>query len=71
MKNMGISGKLPDAAVLKQEQEQLSKDKSALYKQYGSLKKQVNEYTKLKQNIDSILGERTATGLDKTKVQQL
>ena len=51
----GDGGKLPTAAALKTEYARLVKEKEALYAEYGKLKKQVKEYTVIKQNVDSIL----------------
>lgn len=51
----GDGGKLPTAAALKTEYARLVKEKEALYAEYGKLKKQVKEYTVIKQNVDTIL----------------
>jgi hypothetical protein len=60
LKGRGIEGKLPDVTALKQEHESLTKEKAALYQQYSGLKKQIKEYSLIKANIDTILGERAA-----------
>ena len=65
---MGITGKLPDASELKQQYDELTKQKTALYEKYGGLKKQVKEYATIKANIDQILGtSREANKNDITK----
>ena len=51
----GVSGKLPNVAVLQAEYEKLQQQKEALYADYGKIKKQVKEYDVIKRNIDSIL----------------
>lgn len=48
-------GKLPNVATLQAEYARLVKEKEALYAEYGKLKKQVKEYSVIKQNVDSIL----------------
>ena len=48
-------GKLPNVATLQAEYARLTKEKEALYAEYGKLKKQVKEYSIIKQNVDSIL----------------
>jgi hypothetical protein len=48
-------GKLPNVAILQADYAQLVKEKETLYTGYGKLKKQVNEYAVIKQNVDSIL----------------
>ena len=55
LKAAGISGKLPSVAALQAEYEKLQEQKETLYSDYGKLKKQVKEYSVIKQNIDSIL----------------
>ena len=55
LKAAQIGGKLPNVAALQAEYEQLQARKEALYADYGTLKKQVKEYSVIKQNIDSIL----------------
>ena len=54
MKAAGVT-KLPKLAALQSEYEALQAQKEALYADYGKLKKQVQEYDVIKQNIDSIL----------------
>lgn len=56
--DMGVTGKLPSVAELKEQYAELEKDKAALYKQYHSVKAQVKEYATVKANIDEILGRR-------------
>ena len=51
----GVSGKLPNVAVLQAEYEKLQQQTEALYADYGKIKKQVKEYDVIKRNIDSIL----------------
>jgi len=60
LRELGIDGKLPDAAALRKERDRLTIDKALLYEQYSGLKKQVAEYGKVKQNIDKILGTERA-----------
>ncbi|HBF0312736.1 TPA: relaxase/mobilization nuclease domain-containing protein [Clostridioides difficile] len=55
LKAAGISGKLPNVAVLQSEYEKLQEQREALYADYGKLKKQVGEYDVIKRNIDIIL----------------
>ncbi|MFQ4307511.1 endonuclease [Clostridioides difficile] len=55
LKAAGISGKLPNAAALQSEYAKLQEQKETQYADYGKLKKQVKEYSVIKQNIDSIL----------------
>lgn len=55
LKTVGISGKLPNVAVLQTEYAKLQEQKEALYVDYGRLKKQVGEYDVINRNIDSIL----------------
>lgn len=52
-------GKLPNVATLQAEYARLGKEKEALYAEYGKLKKQVKEYSVIKQNVDSILKQPT------------
>jgi len=54
LKASGIA-KLPNLAALQSEYEALQAQKEALYADYGKLKKKVQEYDIIKQNIDSIL----------------
>jgi len=42
-------------ATLQAEYSRLTKEKEALYADYGKLKKQVKEYDVIKRNVDSIL----------------
>ena len=65
LKAAGVSGRLPDPAVLKAEYKRLSEEKDKLYSEYGKLKKQLREYDAVRQNIDSIL--HPAQGRDKEK----
>lgn len=55
LKAAQISGKLPNVAALQSEYAKLQEQKETLYSDYGKLKKQVKEYSVIKQNIDSIL----------------
>ncbi|WP_230399629.1 relaxase/mobilization nuclease domain-containing protein [Novisyntrophococcus fermenticellae] len=50
-----IGSKLPNVATLQAEYEKLQEEKEKLYADYGKLKKQVKEYSVIKQNINSIL----------------
>ncbi|RDX00873.1 relaxase/mobilization nuclease domain-containing protein [Listeria kieliensis] len=56
--DMGITGKLPSVAELKEQYAEMEKEKAALYKQYNGHKVQVKEYGTVKANIDEILGRR-------------
>lgn len=56
--DMGITGKLPSVAELKEQYAEMEKEKAVLYKQYNGLKGQVKEYSTVKANIDEILGRR-------------
>lgn len=55
---MGVTGKLPSIAELKEQYAEMEKGKTVLYKQYNGLKGQVKEYVTVKANIDEILGHR-------------
>lgn len=55
LKATGIDRKLPSVVTLQAEYETLKEQKETLYSDYGRLKKQVKEYSVIKQNIDSIL----------------
>ena len=55
LKAAGVDRKLPSVAALQAEYEKLQEEKETLYADYGKLKKQVREYSVVKQNIDSIL----------------
>jgi len=55
LKAMQISGKLPNVAALQSNYAKLQEQKETLYSDYGKLKKQVKEYSVIKQNIDSVL----------------
>ena len=65
LKAAGISGKLPNVAVLQPDYAKLQEQREALYADYGKLKKQVGEYDVIKQNIDSILRQHREPGRDK------
>lgn len=65
MKSAGLSGKLPNVATLQTEYERLQAEKETLYSDYGKLKKQVKEYSVIKQNIDSILRQGKEPERDK------
>ena len=65
LKAAGISGKLPNVAVLQAEYERLQVEKVTLYSDYGKLKKQVKEYSVIKQNIDNILRQGREPERDK------
>ena len=54
IKEAGITT-LPDLAQLKAEYVRLDKEKERLYGQYGEVKKQLQEYGIIKQNVDDIL----------------
>ncbi|MDL2215937.1 relaxase/mobilization nuclease domain-containing protein, partial [Ruminococcaceae bacterium OttesenSCG-928-N02] len=60
-------GKLPNVATLQAEYARLTKEKEALYAEYGKLKKQVKEYGVIKQNVDSILKQPEAEKRSITK----
>lgn len=60
-------GKLPNVATLQAEYARLTKEKEALYAEYGKLKKQVKEYGVIKHNVDSILNENR----DKEKTAEI
>ena len=55
LKAAGIDHKLPSVATLQAEYEKLKEQKETLYSDYDRLKRQVKEYSVIKQNIDSIL----------------
>ena len=55
LRSARIGGKLPNVATLQAEYSRLTKEKEALYADYGKLKKQVKEYNVIKRNVDSIL----------------
>jgi len=55
LKTAGVGDKLPDLAKLREEYSRLSEEKDLMYAEYGSLKKRMQEYDAVKQNIDSIL----------------
>ncbi|HBG7712486.1 TPA: endonuclease, partial [Clostridioides difficile] len=65
LKAAGISGKLPSVAALQAEYAKLQEQKETLYSDYGRLKKQVSEYSVIKQNIDSILRQGKEPERDK------
>ena len=54
LKAFGVSGKLSDPTKLKAKYKRLIAEKDALYTEYGKLKKQLQEYDAVKQNIDSV-----------------
>ena len=67
LRSARIGGKLPNVATLQAEYARLTKEKEALYADYGKLKKQVKEYDVIKRNVDSILQppqEEKAKGRD-------
>ena len=67
LRSARIGGKLPNVATLQAEYSRLTKEKEALYADYGKLKKQVKEYDVIKRNVDSILQpsqEERAKGRD-------
>ena len=61
----GVGDKLPDLAKLREEYSRLSEEKDRLYAEYGSLKKRMQEYDAVKQNIDSILSPNRGQEQDK------
>ena len=65
LKSAGLSGKLPNVATLQTEYERLQAEKETLYSDYGKLKKQVKEYSVIKQNIVSILRQGKEPERDK------
>lgn len=65
MKAAGVTGKLPDAAKLKEEHARLTGEKEKLYADYDKLKKRLREYDAVKQNVDSILSP--ARGMEQDK----
>ena len=54
LKEQGMK-KLPDLYDLKAEYKRLAEEKERLYEQYGEVKKQMQEYGIIKQNVDGIL----------------
>ena len=54
LKDAGVT-KLPDLAALKAEYRKLDEEKERLYEKYGEVKKELQEYGIIKQNVDSIL----------------
>lgn len=65
LKAAGIGEKLPDLVKLREEYSGLSEEKNRLYAEYGSLKKRMQEYDAIKQNIDSILSPSRGQEQDK------
>ncbi len=55
LKAARIGGKLPTVATFQAEYARITKEKEALYAEYGKLKKQVKEYGVIKKNVDNIL----------------
>ena len=55
LKAAGVDRKLPNVTALQAEYAKLQEQRETLYSDYGKLKKQVKEYSVIKQNIDSIL----------------
>ena len=54
LKEQGMK-KLPNLYALKAEYKRLAEEKERLYEQYGEMKKQMQEYGIIKQNVDGIL----------------
>lgn len=67
----GDGGKLPNVATLQTEYTRLTKEKEALYAEYGKLKKQMKEYGIIKQNVDSILKQHPDMDRDKERDAEL
>lgn len=67
----GDGGKLPNVATLQTEYTRLTKEKEALYTEYGKLKKQMKEYGIIKQNVDSILKQHPDADRDKERGAEL
>ena len=65
LKAAGVGDKLPDLAKLREEYSRLTEEKDRLYAEYGSLKKRMQEYDAVKQNIDSILSPNRGQEQDK------
>lgn len=64
LKDAGVT-KLPDLAALKAEYRKLDEEKERLYEKYGEVKKELQEYGIIKQNVDSIL--RVTPGKEHTQ----
>ena len=54
IKDAGVT-KLPNLAALKAEYRKLDEEKERLYQKYGEVKKELADYSIIKQNVDSIL----------------
>ena len=65
LKAAGVGDKLPDLAKLRAEYSRLTKEKNRLCAEYGSLKKCMQKYDAVKQNIDSILSPNRGQEQDK------
>lgn len=66
LKAAGVTGKLPDAAKLKEEHTRLTGEKEKLYADYDKLKKRLREYDAARQNVDSILSPARSMEQDKS-----
>lgn len=64
LKDAGVA-KLPDLAALKAEYRKLDEEKERLYEKYGEVKKELQEYGIIKQNVDGIL--RATPGKEHTQ----
>lgn len=64
LKDAGVT-KLPDLAALKAEYRKLDEEKGRLYEKYGKVRKELQEYGIIKQNVDSIL--RVTPGKEHTQ----
>jgi len=69
LRELGIDGKLPSLAELKKEHDRLTQEKTLLYREYGSLKKQVKEYDTINTNIDQILDRQPTPEQDRQKTK--
>jgi len=69
LRELGIDGKLPSLTELKKEHDRLTREKTSLYREYGSLKKQVKEYDTIKTNIDQILDRQRTPEQDRQKTK--
>jgi len=70
LRSARIGGKLPNVATLQADYSRLTKEKEALYTEYGKLKKQMKEYGIIKSNVDSIL-KQPETDKKRTKETEL
>lgn len=66
LKAAGVTGKLPDAAKLKEEHARMTGEKEKLYADYDKLKKRLREYDAARQNVDSILSPARSMVQDKS-----